>query len=324
MKSRISEVLDAAVVPGFSRIGYAMRSRLNNWQPVSSFDCNGKIFVITGPTAGLGRALTFQLAATGAELILVARNSEKLQVLVTELNQQFSECKTYSVVADVSDLAAVARACREIATLTSRIDALIHNAGALLPTREVTVEGREVTVTAHVLGPHLMTTLLLAILRASRGRVITVSSGGMYAATLPSLDSHFTLEMSPEKYDGTRQYAIAKRAQVTLNEMWAVREPDIMFASMHPGWADTPGVQSSLPQFRRFTQPILRTADQGADTIGWLAAVPAIPGQSGKFWSDREVRSIHKTLSSKRADTPAARAALWTWCDEAIAPYVTL
>ena len=322
MKSRISSVLDAAIAPGFSRIGYAVRSRLNNWQSIQSYECTGKVFVITGPTAGLGRALAFQLAATGAELVLVARNPEKLAELVAELKVRFPASTFHSVIADVSDLSAVAAASRKIVSLVPRIDALIHNAGALLPDRELTSDGREVTITAHVLGPHLMTTMLLKVLRTSRGRVITVSSGGMYAAALPTADSQFTLEMQPEKYDGTRQYAIAKRAQVTLNEIWATREPEIFFAAMHPGWADTPGVQSSLPQFRRFTQPILRSSDQGADTIAWLAVVPEFPGDSGKFWSDREVRSIHKTLISKRADTSVARATLWQWCEEAIGPYL--
>ena len=322
MKPRISSVLDAAIAPGFSRIGYAVRSRLNNWQSIQSFDCTGKVFVITGPTAGLGRALTFQLAATHAELVLVARNSAKLAELVAELQVRFPASTFHSVIADVSDLSAVAAASRKIVSLVPRIDALIHNAGALLPDRELTSDGREVTITAHVLGPHLMTTMLLKVLRTSRGRVITVSSGGMYAAALPTADSQFTLEMQPEKYDGTRQYAIAKRAQVTLNEIWATREPEIFFAAMHPGWADTPGVQSSLPQFRRFTQPILRSSDQGADTIAWLAVVPEFPGDSGKFWSDREVRSIHKTLISKRADISVARATLWQWCEEAIGPYL--
>ena len=322
MKSPIGGILDAAIAPGFSRIGYAVRSRLNNWQSIQSYECTGKVFVITGPTAGLGRALTFQLAATGAELVLVARNPEKLAELVAELKVQFPASTFHSVIADVSDLSAVASASQQIVSLVPRIDALIHNAGALLPHRELTSDGREVTVTAHVLGPHLMTTMLLEVLRTCHGRVITVSSGGMYAAALPTADSQFTLEMQPEKYDGTRQYAIAKRAQVTLNEMWATREPEIFFAAMHPGWADTPGVQSSLPQFRRFTQPILRTSDQGADTTAWLAAVPECPGESGKFWSDREVRSIHKTLMSRRADTPAARAMLWAWCEKAITPFL--
>lgn len=321
MKSVVSGVLDAAIAPGFSRVGYAIRSRLNNWQPIASFDCAGKVFVITGPTAGLGRATAFQLAATGAELILVARNAAKLQSVVESLAQQFPTCTVHSVIADVSDLPAVAQASREIRSLTSRIDALIHNAGALLPARELNSAGREITVAAHVLGPHLMTSLLLDVLRSSHGRVITVSSGGMYAASLPSPSSDYTLEMPAQAYDGTKQYAIAKRAQVTLNEMWAMREPEIVFASMHPGWADTPGVQSSLPGFRRFTQPILRTEQQGADTIAWLAVTPTLAGANGKFWSDREVRSIHKTPASRRADTTQARDALWAWCDGEIAPY---
>ena len=321
MKSVVSNVLDAAIAPGFSRIGYAIRSRLNNWQPIASFDCAGKVFVITGPTAGLGRATAFQLAATGAELVLVARNAEKLQGVVESLGVQFPRCTVHSVIADVSDLASVAQAAREIRSLTTRIDALIHNAGALLPVREVNDAGQEITVAAHVLGPHLMTTMLLDVVRSSRGRVITVSSGGMYAASLPSPTSDFTLAMPAQTYDGTKQYAIAKRAQVTLNEMWAEREPEIVFASMHPGWADTPGVQSSLPGFRRFTQPILRTEEQGADTIAWLAVTPTLAGANGKFWSDREVRSIHKTPTSKRADTAQARSVLWAWCDAEIAPY---
>ena len=321
MKSVVSNVLDAAIAPGFSRIGYAIRSRLNNWQPIASFDCAGKVFVITGPTAGLGRATAFQLAATGAELVLVARNAEKLQGVVESLGVQFPRCTVHSVIADVSDLASVAQAAREIRSLTTRIDALIHNAGALLPVREVNNEGQEVTVAAHVLGPHLMTTMLLDVLRSSHGRVITVSSGGMYAAALPSPTSGYTLAMPAQTYDGTKQYAIAKRAQVTLNEMWAEREPEIVFASMHPGWADTPGVQSSLPGFRRLTQPILRTEQQGADTIAWLAVTPTLAGTNGKFWSDREVRSIHKTPTSKRADTAQARSVLWAWCDAEIAPY---
>lgn len=321
MKSVVSGVLDAAIAPGFSRVGYAIRSRLNNWQTIASFDCAGKVFVITGPTAGLGRATAFQLAATGAELILVARNAAKLQSVVESLAQQFPTCTVHSVIADISDLPAVAQASREIRSLTSRIDALIHNAGALLPARELNSAGREITVAAHVLGPHLMTSLLLDVLRSSHGRVITVSSGGMYAASLPSPSSDYTLEMPAQAYDGTKQYAIAKRAQVTLNEMWAMREPEIVFASMHPGWADTPGVQSSLPGFRRFTQPILRTEQQGADTIAWLAVTPTLAGANGKFWSDREVRSIHKTPASRRADTTQARDALWAWCDGEIAPY---
>ena len=124
--------------------------------------------------------------------------------------------------------------------------------------------------------------------------------------------------MSVSKYNGTKQYAIAKRAQVTLNEMLAQRYPEIEFVAMHPGWADTPGVQQSIPLFRKLTAPILRTTNEGADTIVWLSCVHPLPGTNGTFWSDREVRPTHKTPQSRKLDTEANRLALWSQVEQLI------
>ena len=65
MNNFLSNALDAAVVPGFSKIGFAIRKRLGNWQPISAFDLRGKTVVITGPTSGLGEQVARQLAPTG-------------------------------------------------------------------------------------------------------------------------------------------------------------------------------------------------------------------------------------------------------------------
>jgi len=223
----------------------------------------------------------------------------------------------------MGDLVSVGKAAREIAVRFPQVFAVVHNAGALLNSREVSPQGIEQTVASHVLGPHLLTTVLLPNLIATQGRVVTVSSGGMYSAELPNIDGKRTLEMRIDSYNGSKQYAIAKRAQVTLNEMWATRERSVHFDSMHPGWADTPGVQESIPAFQRITKPILRSPAQGADTIAWLAAVQPIPGASGSFWSDREVRSIHKLPTTRRSDSAQARTNLWNWCNQTIAPYVS-
>jgi NAD(P)-dependent dehydrogenase (short-subunit alcohol dehydrogenase family) len=320
-KKLISDVLDATVVPGFSRIGYLLRSQLGKWSSVSEMNLAGRVVVITGPTSGLGAATARMLAPTGAQLVLVARNQQKCDAFAEKLRAAFPQCNPVVVIAEMGDLSSVASAARQIREQFPRVDVLVHNAGALLQERSVSPQGIEQTIASHVVGPHLMTTMLRDVLRAANGRVVTVSSGGMYSTALPQLQQGESLEMSASDYNGTRQYAYAKRAQVTLNEMWAQKEPNIAFVAMHPGWADTPGVQDSIPLFRTVTKPILRTAEQGADTIAWLAGVRQLPQKSGTFWSDREVRSVHKTPMTRRADTETARSALWAWCNDAIQPF---
>lgn len=320
MNTFLSNALDAAVVPGFSKIGFAIRKRLGNWQPISGFDLRGKTIVITGPTSGLGKEVARQLAPTGANLVLVARNEEKCAGVIEEIAPLCTGSKPIFVRAEMGDLESVRSACVLIQQLFSHVDVLIHNAGALLNTRQVSPQGIEQTVASHVVGPFLMTTLLLPLMH--EGRVVTVSSGGMYTSALPTFDHGESLEMPVHKYNGSKQYAIAKRAQVTLNELWAKSETQTEFVAMHPGWADTPGVQESIPGFRRVTAPILRSASEGADTIAWLAAVNPLPGASGTFWSDREMRSIHKSSQTRNRDTSDNRKALLALLQHQVEPFL--
>jgi NAD(P)-dependent dehydrogenase (short-subunit alcohol dehydrogenase family) len=166
-----------------------------------------------------------------------------------------------------------------------------------------------------VAAPFLMTTMLLDPLKAAApGRVITMSSGGMYTSGLTVAG----LQMDESSYNGPKQYARAKRAQVVLNEMWATRVPteEVVFHAMHPGWADTPGVDAGIPGFGKLMGPLLRSPEQGADTMVWLAADESLEQQSGLFWHDRAARSTHKFKSTRRSDTPARREALWAWCEQ--------
>jgi hypothetical protein len=101
--------------------------------------------------------------------------------------------------------------------------------------------------------------------------------------------------------------------------MWAERvaRQDVVFHAMHPGWADTPGVTTSLPGFARVMGPLLRSPEQGADTMVWLAGAEEPLASSGEFWLDRDVRPIHRLPSTRRSDTPERRAELWARCVEA-------
>lgn len=319
MKNLVSNLLDTTVVGGFSRIGYEVRSRLNSFEDVTSLDLAGRRIAVTGPTSGLGHETCLMLARAGADLVLVGRD-EARTVAAAERIDTLGSGEVSFVVCDMGNLEAVNAASRTIAS-GGAVDALVHNAGALTHERVLTPQGFESTVATHVLGPFLMTSMLVDTVAGVDGRVVTVSSGGMYSADLPRVVGGRTLEMNELQYNGTRQYAIAKRAQVVLNEMWAEKRTDVHFAAMHPGWADTPGVKSSLPTFRTVTRPLLRTPRQGADTIAWLVAAATLPAPSGTFWCDREPRSTHKTATSRATDTPDRRRDLWNWCESVTRPF---
>jgi dehydrogenase/reductase SDR family protein 12 len=248
--------------------------------------------VVTGATSGLGRAAASQLADLGARVILVGRDPDKAEATRREIVAATGNDDVAVALADLSLLADVRRLARRLLAEEPRIHVLVNNAGVLLNRRTMTAEGNETTLATNLLAPFLLTQLLLPRLRQSApSRIINVSSGGMYATGLALDDLHF----AKGRYDGSRAYARTKRALVVLTEQWAERLKDsgVVVHAMHPGWADTAGVAGSLPLFHAVTRRLLRTAEQGADTITWLAAAPEAARVSGLFWLDREPHTTH-------------------------------
>jgi NAD(P)-dependent dehydrogenase (short-subunit alcohol dehydrogenase family) len=91
--------------------------------------------------------------------------------------------------------------------------------------------------------------------------------------------------------------------QVVLANAWAERlaATDVHVASMHPGWADTPGVAADLPTFQKVTRPLLRDTADGADTAVWLVATRP-DSRPPHFWHDRAQRPT--TFGWQRAQDP--------------------
>ena len=170
-------------------------------------------------------------------------------------------------------------------------------------------DGLELTFATHVVGPHLLTRLLRGRLEQSPdARVVWVSSGGMYTRRLNLRDPNWTAR---REYDGVLAYAETKRAQVVLSELWAeqLRGTSVKVNAMHPGWADTPAVQSSIPGFYQLTRRILRTPAEGADTIIWLAASDAAREHTGEFFFDREFVewSLTRSFEAERIEDRVER-----------------
>ncbi len=310
--------LEATVAGSFTRIGFRARRRLYGWRPLADIAAEsgfaGSRVVITGATSGIGAAAAARLASLGAELHIVGRDPQRTETAARQLaGTGDTPASVTPHVADLRDLCAVAAFCDTFSRDHSRLDVLIHNAGALVHDYSAAPGGHEETYTAQVLGPQLMKQRLLPLL-TPRGRVLVVSSGGMYAEPL----APDRMEMGAADYDGVRAYARAKRAQVELVAEWARRFGDtgVTFQAMHPGWADTPGVRTSLPGFHRVTRLALRDADEGADTLVWLAVSPEATTPNGSFWLDRRKRGT--TRIPFTGSSQEQRSRLWELVDRQV------
>lgn len=303
----VDRALEASVVGSFTRIGPWVRRHTDDWVPLDELDGAGRTVLVTGANSGLGYATTAALAGAGAAVRLLVRSEWNGQHTIERIRARYPGADLAAYQADLTRLDEVRAVADRIRQHEDGLDAVVHNAGAMFRDRRTTPEGLEATIALHVVGPQVLTHGLLDLLRARAGRVIWVSSGGMYTQ---GLDLHDL--QSPDDYRPAVAYARAKRAQVVLAEQWQRRMGDasgVTFHAMHPGWALTPGVEASLPLFRRVMGPLLRGATDGADTAVWLSLAEEPAHHGGHFWLDRRPRGTAR-LPGTRTE-PWAAAALW-------------
>ena len=308
MRGLLDSLLDRSILFSFDRSGFLRHRRGFRAQDLE-VDLAGRSFLVTGANSGLGKATAAALAALGGEVWLLCRSAERGRRARDEIRAATASSAVHLDTVDLADLASIRRLAERFAD--RRADVLIHNAGLLPAARETTPDGLELTFAVHVVGPLLLTRLLLPALRRSPDpRILLVSSGGMYGVPL---DVDRLLE-PPEPYDGVKTYARTKRAQVVLNELLAQRltAAGIACNAMHPGWAATPGVERSLPRFQRLLGNRLRSPEEGADTIVWLAACRQAGFTSGRFWFDR--RQVDTHLVPWTRERPGERQRLWSTC----------
>ncbi len=312
LTSAVDTVLDKSLVLGYSSIGPALR---RHWWPADPAPdaLVGRHVVVTGASGGLGEAAAAGIARLGATVHLLGRTASRLEDAADRIRREQPDADLLPEVCDVSDLDAVRTYAADLRQRVPVLHGIVHNAGVMPPERTESAQGHESTLATHVLGPLLMTELLRPALAASEAaRVVLVASGGMYSAPLDASIGD-DVEYERGRYEGIRAYARTKRIQVTLAELLAARYAGdgITVHSMHPGWADTPGVTDAMPRFATVVGPILRTAASGADTIVWLTGADAATESSGRFWCDRAPRPTYYLPG--RADDPEVRRAVWTY-----------
>ncbi len=133
--------------------------------------------LITGASAGLGAEFARQLARRGSDLVLVARSTEALQRLASEIRESHGVAVEV-LTADLTDASDLARVEAVLADPSDPIDLLINNAGFGLPrsfdTNPVEVEVGHLRL--HVEAPLRLMHAVLPVMRRRGGRIINVAS----------------------------------------------------------------------------------------------------------------------------------------------------
>lgn len=264
-------------------------------------DENPLTAVVTGANSGIGLAAAVALARRGGRVALVGRDRQRLDDAAATVRAAAAPgTEVVGYRADFAELSQVRELATTLAEAYPRIDLLANNAGAVIPTRQSTVDGHELTIQANHLAPFLLTCLLRE--RLAGGRVVNTSS-----------DAHTGGRLDPANLDGTgayrafTAYGSSKQANILFAAEAARRWPEILSTSYHPGVVRTRFGRDSrlIGTFYRLAF-FLRSPEKGADTLLWLATAPAGEIRNGGYYYDRR-----PARPSAAAADPATAAALW-------------
>jgi NAD(P)-dependent dehydrogenase (short-subunit alcohol dehydrogenase family) len=244
---------------------------------------NGKVAVVTGATGGIGKEIARGLVRLGAHVVIGARDLRRGQAARAEIEAEPVTGQASVLVLDVADRSSVRAFATAFNDQYGRLDVLVNNAGAWFTDRRQSPDGYELTLATNVLGPHLLTQLLLDALRSSRSaRVVNVVSAivGDYDAT--------DLQFTRRPYDGYKAYAQSKQALTMLTWGLASRvaEQGIMANTAAPGFVRT-GFNDNAHGLRATMIGVMArlfavSPAKGAQTPLWVASAPELDGVTGK------------------------------------------
>ncbi len=272
----------------------------------------GKVVLITGGTSGIGKAAATALAGMGATVVITGRNEERGKRALQEIREESGNDGVELILADLTVQDEVRRLAEELRERHNQLEVLVNNAGLVLSERTETPDGIETQLAINHLAPFLLTNLLLDLLKESApSRIVTVSSDAHRWAKIDLDDLQST-----KRYRGMQVYGKTKLANIMFTYELAERleGTGVTANCMHPGGVNTNfGNNQGGPMnllFRLF-KPFMRSPEQGADTLIYLASSPEVEGMTGKYLADRKVKA-----ASDAAYDETTRKRLWEASEE--------
>ena len=247
----------------------------------------GKIVIVTGANAGIGKATAAQLSDLGATVVLACRCKERGEAALGELSCVDGRCFDLMPL-DLADLDSVRAFAAAFAKKYDRLDALINNAGILGRHRAQTKQGFEMSFGVNYLGAFLLTMLLLPLLEKSRqGRVVMMASVAHGWGDVRFDDLNFT-----RRYNRFAAYGHSKLCCLLFTRALAqklrARGSRVTVNAVHPGIVATDIVVNRANGRFRWVASLMKLlfmdSDEGAKTSVFLASNPALCDVSGEYF----------------------------------------
>lgn len=256
----------------------------------------GKSVLITGGSAGIGKATALGLAALGARVAITGRDLARAEVAAVEIRTATGNPDIEAFGADLSSQAEVRRLAAEVLDAYPRLDVLVNNVGGYWASRHVTADGLEHTFALNHLAAFLLTELLLDRLKASApARIVTVSSNAQSLGTIDFEDLQ-----GERRYSGQDAYNQSKLAGVMFTFELARRlaGTGVTANVLHPGVVNSSfGAEDPSRIFRFLVplwRPFMKTPQQGAATSIHLASSSEVEGVTGMYFANGRPRTANK------------------------------
>jgi NAD(P)-dependent dehydrogenase (short-subunit alcohol dehydrogenase family) len=274
---------------------------------MSSVNMNGKICLVTGGNSGIGKASAVGLAKMGATVVVVSRNKEKGETALTDIIAKGGNKNVELIQADMSSQDSIHKLAEEFRTRHEKLHVLINNAGVYLTRRTTTENGLETTFATNYIGPFLLTSLLLDILKASApSRIVNVTSDAHNGANI-----HFEDLQGEKRFSGWQAYGQSKLAMILFTHELAkkLEGTGVTVNSAHPGVVRTNFAKNNggiVMLGFRFLGIFFISPESSAKRILYVATSPDLEGVTGKYFT-----KMHETRSSPESYDDDSAKRLW-------------
>ena len=243
-----------------------------------------EIFVVTGVTSGIGKALALAIAKADETLVMVARDAERGQTVLEQIKSETQNPNIDLELCDLSILSSVRNLAEILKSKYKKINVLINNAGVYIRKREVTVDGFEEMFAANHLGPFLLTNLVLELLQAA---VQTDGSAHILNIAAPSTTQlNFDDLQGDKNFNSLRAFGASKMANLlfTMELARRLEKTGITVNAVHPGLVRSGLMKQAFAPLRLLTQLASGSPENAAQNILQVATAPEFEKATGKFF----------------------------------------